>query len=176
MPHAKDPAVEAEIEKLADLDLPELRDRWKVLYGRPAPPSFRSKLLRRALAYKLRVNAYGDLSPAMKKRLRDIADAVRNGNADAVLKIPLLKPGTQLIRRWKGQTLTVTVLEDGFTWEGRIYNSLSALAKAITGTSWSGQKFFGVRQKNSGNKNAAGHRRKKSVSAELPSALEPLDG
>jgi hypothetical protein len=67
-----------------------------------------------------------------------------------------MKPGTQLIRRWKGQTITVTVLEDGFTWEGRIYNSLSALAKAVTGTSWSGQKFFGVRRANRSNKNAAG--------------------
>lgn len=175
MPHAKDPIVEAEIEKLADLGLRELRERWKGLYGRSAPPSFKSKLLRRALAYKLRVNAYGDLSPAMKKRLREIAEAVRNGNADEVLKTPLMKPGTQLIRRWKGQTITVTVLEDGFTWEGRIYSSLSALAKAITGTSWSGQKFFGVRRTNRSNKNAAGPRHK-PASADLPAQLEPHDG
>ncbi|MCR6733409.1 MAG: DUF2924 domain-containing protein [Afipia sp.] len=174
----KDPKVEAEIQRLPEFDIAELRRRWKSLYGRPAPPSFRRNLLISGLAYKIRINAYGDLSPAMKRRLRDIAQAIRNGTANAVIGTPILKPGTQLIRRWKGETLSVTVLEGGFAWEGRTYRSLSATAKAITGTSWNGHKFFGIRPANQSNKHAAGPRRSNAAAARhaKPPASEDYHG
>lgn len=139
-----DPELEAEIARLPGLDITELRRRWKTLYGRPAPQSFRRNLLIKGVAYQMQVEAYGGLSPTTKRRLREIAQAVRNGNAKTVIGAPLLRGGTQLIRRWKGKTHMITALDNGFAWEGRTYRSLSAVAKAITGTSWNGYKFFGI--------------------------------
>ena len=77
--------LKAEIERLPDLGLNELRARWKKLYGRPAPKFFRRKLLVRAVAYQMQVEAYGGLSPATKRGLREIAAAVRAGNEEAVI-------------------------------------------------------------------------------------------
>jgi hypothetical protein len=136
--------LEAEIAGLSDLGLTELRARWNDLYGRPAPKFFRRKLLVRAVAYQMQVNAYGSLSEETKRRLREIAAAVRDGAFDAVDLEPRIKPGTKLIRSWKKSTYEVMVLNDGFAWNGERYTSLSAIAKAITDTSWNGWRFFGV--------------------------------
>ncbi len=75
--------LEAEIRRLPDLSLDELRIRWKALFGNPAPVSLRRKFLARAVAYQMQVQAYGGLSNATKRRLREIAEAVRRGNPDA---------------------------------------------------------------------------------------------
>ena len=139
--------LESEIARLSDLALPELRKRWRALYGRPAPKFFRRKLLIRAVAYQMQVKAYGGLSDATKQRLVDIAEAVRTGNEEAVLGTPRIKPGTRLIRLWKDETHTVEVRVDGFEWGGRKYSSLSGVAKAITGTNWNGYTFFGVKRR-----------------------------
>ena len=152
--------LEAEIAALPDLGLAELRKRWRKLYGRPAPKFFRRNLLIRGLAYQMRVEVNGGLSDATKRRLREIYEAVRAGNEDAIVARPRVKPGTRLIRQWKDTTHGVTVLEDGFEWQGRRYGSLSAIAKAITGTNWNGYAFFGVNRGRGSNKNAAGPRRK----------------
>jgi DUF2924 family protein len=152
-------ALKAEIERLPDLGLSELRARWNNLYGRPAPKFFRRKLLVRAVAYQMQVEVYGGLSTATKRRLREIAAAVRAGNEEAVIPGPRIKPGTRLYRSWKDKTHCVLVLPDGFEWNGSRHGSLSAVAKAITGTNWNGYTFFGVKRRPSRNKNAAGPRR-----------------
>ena len=152
--------LEDEIAHLRDLDLPELRKRWLGLSGRPAPKFFRRKFLVRAVAYQMQVKAFGGLSDKTKRRLRDIAEAVRNGNEDAVLGPPRIKPGTKLIRLWQDKTHTITVLEVGFDWDGKRFNSLSAIAKAITGTNWNGYSFFGLKRRPTTNKNGAGPRSK----------------
>ena len=151
--------LEAEIARLPDLGLDELRRRWQDLYRLPAPKFFRRNLLVRAIAYKMQVAAYGGLSPATKRRLREIAEAVRNGNEDTLLLGPRIKPGTRLIRLWQDKTHTVTVLDDGFEWNGARHKSLSGIAKAITGTNWNGFAFFGVKRRPLKNKNAAGPRK-----------------
>ena len=156
-----DAALEAEIARLPDLDLFELRAHWKKLFGNPAPKSLRRKFLAKAVAYQLRVEAHGGLSPVVRRRLREIADAVRRGDVDAVLGSPGIKRGTQMIRQWKGKTLTVTALDSGFEFEGRIFSSLSAIAKAVTGTNWNGYAFFGIKRTARSNKNAAGPRKPK---------------
>jgi hypothetical protein len=97
----------------------------------------------------------------VRRRLREIADAVRRGDVDAVLGSPSIKRSTQMIRQWKDRTLTVTALDDGFEFEGRIFSSLSAIAKAITGTNWNGYSFFGIKRTVRSNKNAAGPRKPK---------------
>jgi Protein of unknown function (DUF2924) len=151
--------LEAEIRRLPDLDLDELRDRWKTLFGNPAPLSLRRKFLARAIAYQMQVQAYGGLSNSTKRRLSEIAGALRRGNPDAAGLARQIRPGTQLIREWKEQTHIVTAISHGFEWNGQIYKSLSAVAKEITGTNWNGYAFFGIKRASSTNKNAAGPHR-----------------
>src|SRR5258707_4608275 len=157
-----DAALEAEIGRLPELSLLELRHRWRTLFGHPAPKSLRRNFLARAVAYQMQVEAYGGLSVAAKRRLREIAKAVRNGDASAIPGSSRIKPGTQMIRQWQSTTHTVTALAEGFEWNGRTYKSLSAVANAITGTNWNGFAFFGIKRAPSGNKNASGPRRTSS--------------
>jgi hypothetical protein len=171
-----DSALEAEIGRLPDLSLLELRHRWKTLFGHPAPKSLRRNFLARAVAYQMQVEAYGGLSVATKRRLREIATAARNGDANATLGGSRIKPGTQMIRQWRNTSHTVTALAEGFEWNGSTYKSLSAVANAITGTNWNGFAFFGIKRAPSSNKNAAGPRRKKSsplVEAEAAPVSSP---
>jgi hypothetical protein len=138
--------LEAEIARLPDLGVAELRQRWVGLYGRPAPKYFRQKLLVKAVAYQMQVKAFGGLPEAVKQQLREIAAATRDGTFDAADLEPRIKPGTKLIRTWKKGTHEVMVLEDGFAWRGARYTSLSTIAKTITGTSWNGWAFFGLKR------------------------------
>jgi hypothetical protein len=173
VPHQQPSAetLAAEIEALRTLSLPDLRQEWARVYGTPAPLSLRRDLLIRAVAYQLQVKAYGGLSAATKRRLRQIAAAVREGNFGSELVTPRIRPGTRLIRVWQGETHTVFVHEDGFEWNGARHRSLSTIAKAITGTSWNGYTFFGVKRRPARNKNAAGPRR--SAGDALSSRGEP---
>lgn len=139
-------SLEDEIASLGDLVLADLRTRWQALYGRPAPKFFRRKLLVRAVAYQMQVKAFGGLSEETKRQLRKIAAAARDGTFDPVDLEPRIKPGTKLIRTWKRATHEVTVLQDGFAWNGERHSSLSAIAKTITGTSWNGWRFFGIKR------------------------------
>jgi hypothetical protein len=157
-----DVALEAEIGRLPNLSLVELRNRWKTLFGHSAPKSLRRNFLARAVAYQMQVEAFGGLSVATKRRLREIANGVRNGDTNALLGASRIKPGTQMIRQWQNTTHTVTALAEGFEWDGQTYKSLSAVANAITGTNWNGFAFFGIKRAPSGNKNAAGPRRTNS--------------
>src|SRR5713101_100994 len=157
----EDAALEAEIGWLPALSLLELRNRWKTLFGHPAPKSLRRNFLARAVAYQMQAEAYGGLSVATKRQLREIAKAVRTADASTMLGSSRIRPGTQMIRQWQNTTHTVTALAEGFEWNGRNYKSLSAVANAITGTNWNGYAFFGIKRAPSSNKNAAGPRRSK---------------
>lgn len=159
MANKQDALSDAAIGHLTALGITELRSRWQNLYGRPAPRSFKRKLLIRGIAYQMQVRTIGDLSPATKRRLREIAYAIRTGQGDAVIGTPILNVGSQLIRRWNGTSHIVAVIDGGFTWESQVYRSLSAVAKAITGTNWNGRKFFGIKPAFLPNKHAAGRRR-----------------
>src|SRR5881392_4130820 len=150
----------AEIGQTRDLGHDELRKRWKLLFGRPAPKSLRRKFMARAVAYQMQVAAYGGLSAATKRRLREIATAISNGDRTGVFSGVQIKPGTQLIRQWQSTTHTVMVLDEGFALDGRTYKSLSAIAKAITGTHWNGYAFFGIKRAARANKAASGPKRK----------------
>jgi Protein of unknown function (DUF2924) len=96
---------------------------------------------------QMQVKAYGELSSATKRRLREIAAALRNGNEDDLFSAPRIKPGTQMLRVWQDQTHLVTVLPDGFEWRGTKHKSLSAIAREITGTNWNGYAFFGLKRR-----------------------------
>ena len=151
--------LDAEIVALPNLGIAVLRARWRELFSRPAPKFFRRNLLIRGVAYQMQVQAYGGLSNETKRRLREIALAIRNGDQEAVVTGPQIKPGTRILRLWQGKTHTVLVLADGFQWDGKTYKSLSAIAKAITGTQCNGYTFFGLKRRPTHNKNAAGPRK-----------------
>lgn len=139
-------SLETEIGRLDDLGLKDLRARWLDLYGRPAPRFFRRKLLVRAIAHQMRAQVHGGLSETTKQRLREIAAAVRGADVEGARIAPRIKPGTKLIRSHKGVTHIVLVLPEGFEWQGRQYDSLSAIATAISGTRWNGWTFFGLKK------------------------------
>ena len=151
--------VETELAELATLGLDELRLRWQKLFRKPTPPHLPKALLHRIIAYRIQAKAYGDLDRASVKFLdRVAADRVRRLARGERLKpravppvppVPRagLKPGTLLVREHDGVLHRVMVLEDGFTWNGGTFRSLSEVARAITGTNWNGPRFFGLRDK-----------------------------
>jgi hypothetical protein len=140
--------VEQEVAALQDLDSKALQQRWRDLYRTEPPPKIQSRLLRLAVAYRIQEKAFGGLKPAAKRQMRAHLDAMRTrkaGEASRPSNPPVrLSAGTQLVREWNGATVLVEVVEDGFMWKGMTYKTLSAVAVAITGTKWSGPKFFGL--------------------------------
>jgi len=124
----------------------ELREEWCRLYKADASPHLSRELLIRAVAYRMQEVALGGLRPEPQRQLRQIAMELKQTGAAAKRFRPQLKPGTRLIREWQGRTYEVEVLDDGFSWQGTRCNSLSAIARKITGTAWSGPLFFGLRQ------------------------------
>lgn len=147
--------IAIEIGALGGLDINELRTRWVKVTGRPAPKAFRTAMLRRALAHEMQVAVFGGLPSLLKRQLRDLAKAAREDRFDEALGTSHLKPGTMLMRVWQGKTEAVMVTRDGYVWGGESYSSLSAIARAITGTNWNGWTFFGVKRPSGRNTNAA---------------------
>ena len=98
-----------------------------------------------AVAYRIQEQALGGLRPELRHRLRSIAGAARLGREVPIAVAPRLKPGTRLMREWQGRTHEVLVCQDGFEWRQARYRSLSQIARAITGTRWSGPVFFGMK-------------------------------
>ena len=137
-------ALESEIAALPTLSAQELRVAWRSLRcGDPTAGSSRD-LMFREIAYKMQERAHGGLAPAIKRRLRALADEIEANGAGALAPAILLKPGTRLLREWQGRTHTVSVLDDGFEYEGERHQSLSQIARRITGVHWSGPRFFGL--------------------------------
>jgi hypothetical protein len=131
-------AIEAEIAHLRSLALDALRRRWRAVFGRTPPARLGRDLLGRMIAWRLQERAFGGLD---RESLRFLDSLARHGGSPR----RRLKPGTVLIRDYHGQRHTVTVAADGFNWQGATYASLSAIARAITGTAWSGPRFFALR-------------------------------
>jgi hypothetical protein len=135
--------------RLPKLDIRELREEWRILYKTDASPHLSRELLIRAVAYRMQEIALGGLRPEPQRQLRQIAMELRQTGAAAKRLRPQLKPGTRLIREWQGRTHEVVVRDDGLSWQGMHYRSLSAIARKITGTAWSGPLFFGLKQNRS---------------------------
>jgi hypothetical protein len=128
--------VSQEVEALDCLDLRELRQEWQRRFGPVA--KFRSiELLRLMLAWRIQATALGGLDPDTCKVL------ARKGAVEAEGR--QLGVGATLRREWQGAEVVVTVVEDGFRWNGRTFRSLSAAATAIAGSKWNGPRFFGLR-------------------------------
>ena len=141
-----------EIAHLRDLDLKGLRAHWQGVFQRPPPVHLPRHLLFAVLAYRIQADRFGDLNHETRKVL-DQSVAKESGSATSARLVNLdqkrtgLTPGTVLVREWDRWSHRVTVLADGFAWNGQTYDSLSAVALAITGTKWNGPRFFGLRGK-----------------------------
>ena len=139
-------ALDSALAALPTLSAQELRQRWQDLRcGEPTAPASRDLMIRE-IAYKMQERAQGGLAPAIKRRLRTLAVEFEANGANSLVPAPLLKPGTRLLREWGGKTHTVIVLEDGFEHEGERYQSMTQIARRITGARWSGPRFFGLRR------------------------------
>jgi hypothetical protein len=133
------------LSRLPTLEIGELRKQWRGLYKTQAPANLSRELLLRAVAYRMQEVALGGLRPARQRQLRQVAQQFKQTGAPNTPARPALKPGTRLIREWQRRTHDVLVLDDGFSWQGTRYRSLSAIARKITGTAWSGPLFFGLK-------------------------------
>ena len=131
---------------LRTLPTAELKRQWRELFG-TEPPPFNRPYLQSRLAYRIQELAYGGLKPETRARLEALGEQLDGGNVVLRRVRADERPiaGTRLVREHGGVEHTVTVLADGFEWEGRPYRSLSAIARAITGTRWNGWTFFGLR-------------------------------
>ena len=136
----------AQVAALPEKSMTDLKQMWRDLYDREPPPYNKPFLVKR-LAYRLQELAYGGLSVGAEAKL---AERIEEEDLRAKGKGPVRRSdrpivGTRLVREWKGVDHTATVLEDGFEYQGRRYKSLSAVARAITGTRWNGPLFWGLR-------------------------------
>ena len=136
---------EEALSRLLTLDIGELRQQWRGLYKTQPPANLSRELLLRAVAYRMQEVVLGGLRPQRQRQLRQFAHQLNDSQEGRVRPRPELKPGTRLVREWQGRTYEVVVLDDGFSWQGASYRSLSALARKITGTAWSGPLFFGLK-------------------------------
>jgi hypothetical protein len=147
-----DPAVEAELDRLPTMPIADLRKRYRELFQTEPPKPFGPDLLRRSIAHRIQERAYGGL-PASTRRLLDHLVRAAQAKPTGRLELPRrIKPGSELVRTWKGRTHRVTVMADGYSCDGEKYTSLSEIASEITGTKWNGPRFFGLRSaSNKGN-------------------------
>ena len=134
-------AIEAEIDRVRSLGLDELRTLWRTTLRSSPPPALTKDLMARFLCWHIQEQALGGLDRDTTKLLDRLARGDKPG-ADTPRR---LKPGTVLVREYQGERHTVTVGPDGYLWREATYASLSTIARAITGTAWSGPRFFGLR-------------------------------
>ena len=144
------------IADLETLDRSELAKRWEKRVKRPVPKSASHIFLLRALAYELQSKSSLGLTKAEEATLAESVspktkEKVKGPSGNSAGSIApkskpkvTLVPGSRLVREWQGRTYTVSVIEEGFIYQNKTWSSLSAIATDITGTRWSGPKFFGL--------------------------------
>jgi hypothetical protein len=139
--------IPARLAALKTMPMPELKAEWRRLFE-SEPPQFNRRALENRLAYRIQELAYGGLKPETLRRLEALGDIYDSDNVITRRIRHDARPvaGTRLVRDYRGVEHTVTVLADGYEWQGRPYRSLSAIARAIAGTRWNGLVFFGVKR------------------------------
>ncbi len=132
-------AIEAEVDHVRSLGIEALRQRWRLMFGAVPPKGLTKDIIARMIAYRIQEEAFGGLDRETAKLL----DRLARGEKPELGR--RLKAGTLLVREYKGERHTVTVVPDGFLWQDKTYPSLSVIARTITGTAWNGPRFFGLR-------------------------------
>ena len=140
-----DPVL-ARLVALKTTPTPQLKEQWRQLFE-GEPPAFNRRYLESRLAYRIQELAYGGLKPETVRRLEKLGEELDGGRVDVRKRPANDRPisGTRLIRDYQGVEHCVTVRDNDFEYQGRPYKSLSAIARAITGTQWNGVVFFGLR-------------------------------
>jgi hypothetical protein len=146
-----DSSITYRLDSLPKLNKPELCQLWRQHFKSEPALKMRKQLIRRVIAYRLQEQEFGGLNNTQVRRLRQIASALEANPNATVSSRPRIKPGTRLVREWKQQVHTVEVDADGYQYKGTRYESLSQIARLITGTRWSGPLFFGLKTKQSNN-------------------------
>lgn len=139
--------IPARLAALKTTSTPDLKTQWRELFD-SEPPPFNRRYLESRLAYRIQELAYGGLKPETIRRLERLGEDLGGGDRSRRgIRADRDRPitGTRLLREWQGVEYVVTVTADGFEWQGRPYRSLSAIARAITGTRWNGWVFFGLK-------------------------------
>ena len=142
----EDDPIPARLVALKTTPTLELKRLWRQLFE-TEPPAFNRRYFESRLAYRIQELTYGGLKPETIKRLEKLGEQLDGGDRSKRSIRADIRPiaGTRLIRDWQGVEQIVTVNTDGFEWQGRPYQSLSAIARAITGTRWNGWVFFGLK-------------------------------
>ena len=143
----KSDPILARLAALKTTPTPDLKKQWRDLFD-SEPPPFNRRYLESRIAYRIQELAYGGLKPETIRRLERLGEELDGGDTTKRrIRADRDRPinGTRLLREWQGVEQVVTVTADGFEWQGRPYKSLSAIARAITGTRWNGWVFFGLR-------------------------------
>ena len=140
--------VLARIAALKTTPTPDLKKQWLQLFDSPPPP-YNRRFLESRLAYRIQELAFGGLKPETVAHLEKLGEQLDGGKI-AVRRVrgddrPIV--GTRLIREYQGVEHCVTVMVDGYEWQGRPFKSLSAIARAVTGTRWNGWTFFGLKNR-----------------------------
>ena len=144
MPHHRDAIID--LENLEQFSRTKLRALWTEELAEKPPAALGRDILMLDIAYARQERRYGGLSKPVAKELDRLARTLVDCNGTSELSTkPLPRAGTILVREWQGTTHHITVTDDGFLWNGKSYRSLSSIARAITGTTWNGPRFFGMR-------------------------------
>jgi Protein of unknown function (DUF2924) len=139
--------LETQLNQLPAMKTGDLRQLWRKLFGNPPHPKLRRELLIPILGYRLQEKALGGMRPSLLRRLQSISSELGTGKGRAASSSSGPRQGTRLVRQWQGKLHEIRVQESGFLYEGKTYHSLSAIARAITGTRWSGPAFFGLKKR-----------------------------
>jgi hypothetical protein len=139
--------IEARLARLPQLGKIELSKLWRKYFHREPLPQMRKDLMVRVVGHRLQEEAFGGLSPASCRRLRELSRAFEANPQANLSSRPPIKPGTRLVRQWKQHVHVVDVEEQGYSYRDVRYESLSEIARLITGTRWSGPLFFGLKGK-----------------------------
>jgi hypothetical protein len=135
---------------LAELEAAELRRLWQERRRAPPPPTLSGRLMRHVLAWEIQANEEGGESSAVRRQWQAVmtrrAGGARAEDAVTGLSAPPAAAGTRLLKSWGGETHEVLVTAENVIWKGKPYSSLSAVARAMTGTPRNGPKFFGLRE------------------------------
>ena len=147
VPDPREAAVERQIAEIERMSLTELREAWLKRFGKEAPKLKGRDLLVRVLAFRLQADVFGDHSPAVKRKLAHLASVLAKDPRVQLFPTPTLKPGIVLTREYKGIVHRVMVQTEGYLYAERTYSSLTDIARTITGSNWSGPRFFGIEQR-----------------------------
>ena len=133
-------SLDAELARIGEMNMEQLRGCWRETFASDPPAAFSKDLMARAICYRLQEKTFGGLSAPTARLLRSLVKP----RAEVPRQV---KAGSVIIREHQGVVHEVLVVPGGFCWQGKTYDSLSTIAKTITGTSWNGPRFFGLRSK-----------------------------